>query len=145
MTSKLVLAALAIGAGRAMALQASANAGLAQRIGLGAALVVNTVIVLAGTLVFFVARGPHANFAPAGTPWTLYIGGLCGFTIILCLAFVFPRIGAAWAIALVVLGQGATALAIDHFGLLGMPRDPATLARAAGLALVAAGVVLLRH
>lgn len=145
MTVKLLLAVLAIVAGMATALQASANAGLAQKVGLGAALVVNTVIVLAGSLVFFVARGPHANFFPVGTPWALYIGGACGFVIILCLAFVFPRIGAAWAIALVVLGQGAAALAIDHYGLLGMPKDPITLWRAAGLGLVAFGVSLIRH
>ena len=64
--------------------------------------------------------------------------------MILCLAFVFPRIGAAWAIALVVLGQGIAALAIDHYGILGMPRDPVTLARVAGLTLVAAGCALVR-
>ncbi|RIL05378.1 MAG: hypothetical protein DCC71_10615 [Proteobacteria bacterium] len=145
MTSKLLFVVLAVLAGMAMALHASANAGLSQRVGLGAALVLNTLIVLAATLVFFFARGPHANFFPAGTPWALYIGGACGFVIILCLAFVFPKIGAAWAIALVVLGQSAAALAIDHYGLLGMPRDPITVSRAAGLALVAFGVTMIRH
>jgi bacterial/archaeal transporter family-2 protein len=140
-----LFAALALLAGIATTLQASANAGLSQRVGLAAALVLNTLIVLAGTLVFFVARGPHANFFPAGTPWALYIGGACGFVIILCLALVFPKIGAAWAIALVVLGQSAAALAIDHFGLLGMPRDPVTIPRVAGLALLAVGVSLVRH
>jgi len=142
---KVLFAALAVLAGVATALQASANAGLSQRVGLGAALVLNTLIVLAGTLVLFATRGPHANFFPAGTPWALYVGGACGFVVILCLALVFPRIGAAWAIALVVLGQSLAALAIDHYGLLGMPRDPVTIARAAGLALVAIGVSLLRH
>lgn len=145
MTMKILFAVLAVLAGIATALQASANAGLSQRVGLGAALVLNTLIVLAGTLVFFVARGPHANFFPVGTPWALYIGGACGFVIILCLAFVFPRIGAAWAIALVVLGQAAAALIIDHYGLLGMPRDPITISRVAGLALVAFGISLIRH
>ncbi len=90
------------------------------------------------------ARGPHANFHPAGTPWSLYIGGICGFVIILSLAFVFPKIGAALAVALVVLGQSAAALAIDHYGLMGMPRDPVSLSRIAGLALVVGGVALLR-
>jgi transporter family-2 protein len=145
MTMKVLFAVLAILAGIATAVQASANAGLSQKVGLGAALVLNTVIVLAGSLVFFVARGPHANFFPVGTPWTLYVGGICGFVIILCLAVVFPKIGAAWAIALVVLGQSAAALAIDHYGLLGMPKDPITISRAAGLALVAFGVSLIRH
>jgi len=144
MTMKLLFAVLAVLAGIAGTFQASANAGLSDRVGLGAALVVNTAIVLAGAVVFFVARGAHANFFPAGTPWTLYIGGVCGFVIILCLAFVFPKIGAAWAIALVVVGQSVAALVIDHYGLLGMPTDPVTVARVAGLALVAVGVALLR-
>jgi transporter family-2 protein len=144
MTTKVSFALLALLAGVAGTLQASANAGLAQRVGLGAALVVNTVIVLAGSLAFFVARGPHADLFPAGTPWTLYVGGVCGFVIILCLAFVFPKIGAAWAIALVVLGQAAAALVIDHYGLVGMPADPITATRVAGMALVAAGVALLK-
>ena len=127
-----------------MAFQAAANAGLASRIGLGSALVVNTSIVLLGTLVFYFARGPHGRFFVSGTPWTLYVGGVCGFFIILSLAFAFPKIGAALAIALVVLGQGAAALAIDHFGLLGMPTAPVTFARVAGLLLVGGGIALTR-
>jgi transporter family-2 protein len=142
--SKLLFAALAVLAGIAGTLQASANAGLAQRLGLGAALVVNTSIVLSGALLFFLASRPHTDFFPAGTSWALYIGGLCGFAVILILAFVFPRIGGAWAIALVVLGQSAAALAIDHYGWLGMPRDPVTLSRAAGLALVVVGAAFIR-
>jgi len=144
MTMKVLFGALAVLAGIAGSFQSSANAGLSQKIGLGAALVVNTSIVLAGTLIFFFARGLHANFFPAGTPWTLYIGGLCGFVIILSLAFVFPKIGVAWAIALVVLGQSAAALVIDHYGLMGMPKDPITLSRVAGIVLVCGGVALLR-
>jgi transporter family-2 protein len=144
MTLKILLAALAVLAGVVTALQAAANSGLSQRIGLGAALVVNTTIVLAGTLVLFVARGPHANLFPAGTPWTLYLGGVCGLVFLLGVTFVYPRIGAAWAIALVVPGQSAAALVIDHYGLLGMPAYPVTVARVVGMALVAAGVALLR-
>ena len=140
----IVLALIATIAGVAAAFQAAANAGLSSRIGLAAALVVNTSIVLAATLVFYVARGPHGRFFLPGVPWGLYAGGVCGFVIILSLAFVFPRIGAAVAIALVVLGQGLAALAIDHFGLMGMPREPVTLARVAGLLLVGSGVVLIR-
>jgi bacterial/archaeal transporter family-2 protein len=135
---------IATAAGVAAALQAAANAGLSSRIGLGAALVVNTSIVLLGTIVLYFARGPQGSFFPSGTPWSLYVGGLCGFVLLLSLAFVFPKIGAAVAIALVVLGQGAAALAIDHFGLLGMPKEPVTLARVAGLLLVGSGVALLR-
>jgi len=131
-------------AGGATALQAAANAGLSSRIGLGAALLVNTAIVLVGTLVLYFARAPRAGFFPPGAPWFLYLGGVYGFVIIVSLAFVFPRIGAAVAIALVVLGQGCAALAIDHFALMGMPKEPVTLMRVAGLLLIGGGVALLR-
>jgi transporter family-2 protein len=131
-------------AGGATALQAAANAGLSSRIGLAAALLVNTAIVLVGTLVLYFARGPRGSFFPSGAPWILYLGGVYGFVIIVSLAFVFPRIGAAVAIALVVLGQSSAALAIDHFGLMGMPQEPVTLVRLVGLLLVGGGVALLR-
>jgi len=142
--TEILFASIAAAAGVATAFQAAANAGLSSRIGLAAALVVNTVIVLLGTLVLYLARGPHGSFFPAGVPWSFYVGGVCGLVILVSLAFVFPKIGAAVAIALVVLGQGGAALAIDHFGLMGMPRDPVTIARFAGLLLVGAGVALMR-
>lgn len=142
--TQVLFACIAAAAGIAGALQAAANAGLASRIGLGPALLVNTSIVLLATLVFCFARGSHGSFFPPGTPWSLYVGGICGFVVILSLAFVLPKVGAAVAIALVVLGQGAAGLAIDHFGLMGMPKDPVTLVRIAGLLLLAGGVALIR-
>jgi transporter family-2 protein len=144
MTTKLLLAFLAVCAGIAASLQSAANGRLAQRIGLGATMVINTAIVLVGSLGLFVARGPHADFFPAGTPWAEYTGGVCGFVIVFGLALAFPGIGAVLTIALVVLGQSVTALAIDHYGLLGMPKDPVSISRLAGLVLVAGGVALIR-
>lgn len=140
-----LFALAAVAAGAAAAFQAAANAGLAARAGLGPALVLNASVVLAGTLAFFLASGARATFFPAGTPASLYVGGLCGFVIILAAAFVLPRIGAGTAVALMVLGQGAAALAIDHFGLLGLASTPISWARVGGFALIVAGVVLLRH
>jgi len=142
--TRILFGLIAAIAGGATALQAAANAGLSSRIGLGAALLVNTSIVLVGTFVLYFARVPRGGFFPPGAPWFLYLGGVYGFVIIVSLAFVFPRIGAAVAIALVVLGQGCAALAIDHFGLMGMPREPVTLVRVAGLLLIGGGVALLR-
>ncbi len=135
---------IAVAAGIAAAFQAAANAGLSARIGLAPALVTNTSIVLLGTLALYFGRGPQGTFFPSDARWSLYVGGICGFIIILSLAFVFPKIGAAVAIALVVLGQGAEALAIDHFGLMDMPSEPVTLVRVAGLLLIGVGVVLIR-
>jgi bacterial/archaeal transporter family-2 protein len=142
----LLLALAVTFAGAAVSFQSAANASLSARIGLGASLIINTVIVLLCTFVFYFAtRSTAATFFPAGTPWILYIGGFCGFSIILAAAYVFPRIGAGRAIALMVLGQGAAALAIDHFGFMGLSRAPISLSRIGGFMLIVAGVALVRR
>jgi transporter family-2 protein len=142
--AKIVLSVIAAAAGLAAALQASANSSLARHTGIGAALVVNTSIVLSGALALWACEGAPRTFFPVATPITLYLGGIFGFVIIAAGTFVFPKIGAAHAIALMVAGQCCAALAIDHFGLLGMPRDPVTMRRVVGVGLVAAGIAVLK-
>ena len=142
--TNLVYAALAVAAGAAATLQAAMNAGLARATGLGPALVINTIVVLLASIGLWAATGAPMTFLPAGTPWTLYLSGLFGFVIVASLTVVFPNIGAAYAIALLVGGQCLAALVVDHYGLIGMPREPMTLQRLVGAALVAAGVAVFR-
>ena len=139
-----ILAAYAIAAGIATSFQATTNAGLARYAGLGPALVVNTVVVLIGVIGLWLATGARATFFPAGTAWTLYLGGFFGFVIVTAAAFVFPQLGAAWAVALMVFGQTMAALMIDHFGLIGMEQVAVTPQRLLGVVLVAAGVAVFR-
>jgi transporter family-2 protein len=56
-----------------------------------------------------------------------------------------PRLGVATTIALVVAGQMLAAVALDHYGLLGVPVRPVNAWRGLGAALLVAGVVLLRR
>ncbi len=144
MMMKIVFAALAIAAGVAAAMQAATNAGLSRLTGLGPALVVNTVIVLISAIGLWAMMGAKSTFFPAGASWTLYLGGLFGFVLLASLAFVFPKIGVAYAVALMIGGQCVAALLIDHFGLMGMPHDPLTLQRVIGVAMVAAGAAVMR-
>lgn len=145
MSARSLFVALAVLAGAASALQGATNAGLTGRIGVASAVLVNATVLLAGALLFWAWRGAPATFFPAGVPWNLYLGGLLGFTIVTAIALAFPRLGGATTIALMVLGQGLMTLIIDHYGLLGMPRDPLTLGRLLGIMAVAAGVFLIRR
>ena len=43
-----------------------------------------------------------------------------------------------------VCGQCLAAMIIDHYGMMGMERSPATLQRAIGVALVVGGVAVFR-
>jgi transporter family-2 protein len=141
-----ILFALAAVAGVAAACQAAANAALSSRAGLGAALFLNAVVVLAGTGVLLLfTGGPRALAALGGAPVPHYIAGLCGFVIIAGLALALPRLGAGTALSLMVLGQGAMALVIDHFGLWGVRAVGVSGPRLLGVALLVAGVALLRR
>jgi transporter family-2 protein len=141
---KPLFAFFAVAAGVAVSFQATTNAGLSRSIGIGAALIINTVIVLVGAVALWLATGATTTFFPAGTAWTLYLGGVFGFIIVATATFVFPNLGAAWTVALMVFGQSVTALIIDHYGLMGMERAAMTPQRLIGVALVAAGVAVLR-
>ena len=134
-----------LGAGIASALQAATNGALTLRSSLVTALVVNVVVTLIGVSALLLVPGTRPVMPADGTPWAFYAGGLYGLVIIAALAFAFPRLGSAVSIALFVLGQSATALALDHFALLDTAHQPVSAARAAGLLLVVAGVLLLRR
>jgi transporter family-2 protein len=136
---------LAVLAGIAAACQGSVNGALTDRAGLGATLLFNSLVVTAGSLVLFFASGPRTLSALSGAPWTYYMGGLCGVVIVAGMSLVVPRIGNATTLALVVLGQGAMGLVIDHFGLLGMRTIPLTATRIGGALLLVGGMVLLRR
>jgi transporter family-2 protein len=60
-------------------------------------------------------------------------------------AFAAPRIGLASLITIGIAGQVAMALILDHFGALGLPREPINLGRVLGAVRVLAGVVLVRR
>ena len=134
-----------LGAGIASALQAATNGALTLRSSLVTALVVNILGTLVGAAALLLVPGTRAVLPASDTPWVFYAGGLYGLVIIAGLAFAFPRLGSAVSIALFVLGQSATALALDHFALLDTAHQPVSAARAAGLVLVVAGVLLLRR
>ena len=144
MMMKVLFGALAVVAGVAVAFQGATNQGLLKSAGIGPALIVNTVVVLIGTLGLWLATGAKTTFFPVGASWTLYLGGLFGFIIIASAVLVFPRLGAAYAIALMVCGQCLAAMIIDHYGMLGMDRSPVTLQRVMGVVLVTAGVAVFR-
>jgi transporter family-2 protein len=141
---KLIIAALAVVAGAAVALQGATNQGLLKSVGIGPALIVNTVVVLIGAIGLWLATGTKTAFFPAGASWTLYVGGVFGFIIIAAAVLTFPRLGAAYAVALMVAGQCLAAMLIDHYGLMGMEKNPATLLRVIGVLFVAIGVAVFQ-
>jgi len=93
-------------------------------------------------LLFF--RGLPSLEKAAEAPWWVWVGGLLGAFYVLGSVVTAPRLGAATLVALILAGQAAASLTVDHYGLVGFQENPVTPGRLLGIALVAAGVVLVR-
>lgn len=134
-------------AGGMIALQAPTNAILARAGGspILAALISFAVGTLALLAVWVGSNNRPGSSAFAGLPAYAWIGGLYGAIYVAVAAYAAPKIGVASLITIGIAGQIAVALALDHFGMLGLPREPINVGRVLGAVLVVAGVVLVRR
>lgn len=142
----LAIAAAALG-GALTALQAPTNAMLARAAAspINAALIsfsVGTAALLLIALVLGVRPQPGAL---RDLPAYAWFGGLYGAFFVTVAAFAAPRLGVAFLITIMVAGQLAMALVLDHHGAFGIPREPVSLQRLAGMLLVVLGIVLVRR
>lgn len=81
----------------------------------------------------------------AAVPWWAWLAGVCGAVFLLSQPIVLPRIGAAAYVGVTVTAQVTMALALDHFGALGVPQHAASLLRVLGAALMVSGVALIAN
>lgn len=83
-----------------------------------------------------------AQFSSA--PKWSYLGGILGGTYILLIVICAPKLGIGNVTVLVLLGQIISALLIDQFGLLKFPVHALNWQRVIGVALLIAGVYLVK-
>jgi len=102
---------------------------------------VGTVMMLIAGLATGAPQLGRISQAPVLT----WLGGVFGAIFIGIATLMVPRLGAATVLALIVVGQMLGSLAFDHFGLMGLPQQPVTLARLLGVGLLIAGVMLVRR
>jgi transporter family-2 protein len=137
------LLAIAVGAG--LTLQVGMNGAVGTGIGSPLlASIVNFVIGLAALVAVAVVGGARiAPGSPGTVPGWAWLGGLFGAAYVAAITVLGPRLGAVALLALVLLGQMAAALLVDHFGIAGFEQTAVTPARLIGVALLAAGVILI--
>jgi bacterial/archaeal transporter family-2 protein len=102
-----------------------------------------------GTVALFVVmlaayRDWPSGGTLAGAPWWVWIGGLLGAFYVLGSVVAAPKLGAATLVAVILAGQSVASLLVDHYGWVGFEENPVTPGRLAGIALVVAGVALVR-
>ena len=140
-----VLATVAAGAG--VAAQAPVNNVLSRHVGDFGASLVNFLVGTAALLVivFVFAGGLGGSGSAAGAPPWYYwiIGGLAGVIIVTVTLVTVRDLGAGGATAAVIAGQLAFSVVLDRMGVLGLPERALTWEKLLGIALLAAGTVLI--
>src|SRR5687767_11591084 len=142
----LVFLLLATAAGAAISIQAAANASLRANLNdvrWATFFSIVGTIVTAVVVMLFIRPGFPSVTAIRSAPWWNWIGGPLGALIVLSGAALTPKLGAAAFIAAIVAGQLVSSIFLDHFAWMDIARQPITLSRAFGLALVFTGVLLV--
>jgi transporter family-2 protein len=137
----------ALAAGAMLPIQFGINAQLAAWVGSSVRAALISFVV--GALSLFVVALAVARDWPAaervsGAPWWVWIGGALGAFYVLGSIVAAPRLGAVTLFAMILAGQALASLAVDHFGWVGFEEHPVNALRLAGVALLAAGVALVR-
>ena len=137
---------LALVIGICVALQPVTNAAGGERIGFGPLMVIANAVVFLFSIVFYFLWPGEAHWGKVTSLRPDYLfGALYGTTIVFGGFLVFPKIGATSALSLIILGQLAFGLIIDHFGLYGMPQQSVTAMKLLGVGLVMGGFVCFSY
>jgi transporter family-2 protein len=133
--------------GLCIALQSPTNAMLGAALGspLSAALISFVVGTLFLAVLAVVMRSPMDLGGAAKLPWYAWLGGVYGAVLVASIAYAARKIGVASSLTIALASQLVLAVLLDHFGALGVPRQPLTWIKAAGLALVMGGALLIRR
>lgn len=135
---------LAVAAGTLLPMQFSVNSALAGEI--------HSVVLAAGIsyLVGAVALGAVLTLLRVRPVWTaartaprwVWLGGVVGSAYVVGSVVLTRLLGAALATTLVIAAQVLTALALDHFGALGLPRRQMNRTRTLAALLVLTALAL---
>jgi len=137
---------LGLAAGLGLTVQVGMNSELRKT--LGSAYSAALVSFLVGTLSLIALVLATRTALPtrdtlAAVPAWAWFGGLFGAFYVAISTIVATELGAASLLALALAGQLAMALLVDHFGWLGLPENPITWVRMAGVVLLCLGAWLV--
>lgn len=136
--------ALTAVAGGLVALQAPINSGLGKAVGTWAAASISFIVGTAVLLLIAAFNTSSIHLGEAGgLSWYYFIGGLLGAAYVTTVLVSVRTLGAGGVTAATIAGQLTTSVAIDRLGILGLTQKPLSVARVAGVALLAVGVYLI--
>jgi transporter family-2 protein len=131
--------------GGLVALQAPINSLLGRAIGTWQAAALSFSIGTCALLcIAALATGGLGQIAEVrGVPWYYLVGGLLGAAYVTSILVTVRTLGAGGVVVATIAGQLALSVVVDHFGLIGVTKQPITLAKVLGLVLLAFGTYLV--
>ena len=144
-SASLGLSVLMLATGVGIPIMAALNSVLGARVGSpwAAAFILFLVCTLvSGVLLALVGLPARLNLH---VPLWYYMGGFLVVFYLLSITWAAPRIGVGNAVFCVLLGQIASAAAIDQFGLFGALQSPINARRWLGIGCMTLGVYLARR
>ena len=131
--------------GGLIALQAPINSTLGRSVGTFQGAFISFVV---GTLALLVlaalAKGGLGQVTETGgLRWYHFTGGLLGAAYVTSVLVTVRTLGAGGVVAATIAGQLSASVAVDHFGWLGVTKEPVTAAKVVGILLLAIGVYLV--
>ena len=135
-------------AGGLAATQSAVNTQLGKILGspFQASFVSFTVGAVALLAVLLLTRQSLPGFTRLiNVPPVYLIGGFCGATLITVIIVFIPRVGVLNVLLFALAGQMTVSVVIDHYGWLGVHRQPIDMLRIAGLLLIFLGVLVLNR
>jgi transporter family-2 protein len=144
--SKEVAVLATVAAGGFVAAQAPANNVLSKSLGTFGAASVNFLMGTACVLIitFAFAGGFTGDEGASTPPWYYWlIGGLGGVAIVVTTLVAVRELGAGGITAAVIAGQLTLSVVLDRAGVLGLDERAVTWEKVLGIALLAAGTVLI--
>ena len=136
---------LAIGliGGIAVGTQASIAGAMAQRVGGASSSLIVHLGGAAASLALLIARGGEQIHEWRNLPWYMLGSGVFGLVLYLSISHTIPRLGAASAIILLIIGQLLAGLIIDHFGAFNNEIRSVDARRIFAVALLLGGAYLM--
>lgn len=134
----------AVIAGAAMSIQGVMNTRLGEKVGVleTNALVQGVGFLLAVVIAWIFGKG---NIRLIGqSPWYSWLGGVIAPVITVTVMLSIKGLSPTVAISAILLAQLTVAALIDAFGWLGAERIPFTWQKYTGVALMVAGVILMK-
>lgn len=114
----------------------------------GSSLHASVINLFVGSLLLLIAAAitspKQLVTRPTSGPWWMWLGGVVGAIYVAAGATISPRIGTATTVIAFNAGTIVGGQIMESFGAFGAKKNPLTLPRIIGLALIFAGVLMVR-